>query len=137
LEASVREHVKVVGILQVVLGAMSILGGLIALLIMGGVAGIVGVAAHGEEGARIAIPVLGAVGLFVCVLCLILSLPNLIAGYGLLKRRPWGRIVAIVVSALCLLSFPFGTAVGIYSLWVLLQPETQALLAGSRARATW
>ena len=43
----------------------------------------------------------------------------LIAGYGLLNRRPWGRIVAIIVAILALINFPFGTALGIYTLWVL------------------
>jgi hypothetical protein len=43
----------------------------------------------------------------------------LIAGYSLLTRRPWGRIVAIVAAILALIKFPFGTALGIYTLWVL------------------
>ena len=43
----------------------------------------------------------------------------LIAGYGLLQRRPWGRVVAIVAAILALLKFPLGTALGIYTLWVL------------------
>jgi hypothetical protein len=43
----------------------------------------------------------------------------LIAGYGLLNRRPWGRVVAIIAAILALIKFPFGTALGIYTLWVL------------------
>lgn len=43
----------------------------------------------------------------------------LVAGYGLLNRRPWGRIVAIIAAILALLKFPIGTALGIYTLWVL------------------
>jgi hypothetical protein len=43
----------------------------------------------------------------------------LIAGYGLLNRKPWGRIVAIIAAILALLKFPLGTALGIYTLWVL------------------
>ncbi len=38
---------------------------------------------------------------------------------GLLNRRPWGRTVAIIVAILALVKFPFGTALGIYTLWVL------------------
>jgi zinc-ribbon domain len=44
----------------------------------------------------------------------------LIAGYGLLQRRPWGRVLAIVVAVLTLFKVPFGTALGIYTLWVLV-----------------
>jgi hypothetical protein len=43
----------------------------------------------------------------------------LCAGFGLLNRRPWGRVVAIIAAVLALLKFPLGTALGIYTLWVL------------------
>lgn len=43
-----------------------------------------------------------------------------IAGWGLLERQPWARTLAIVLGILALLDFPFGTALGIYTLWVLL-----------------
>jgi hypothetical protein len=42
------------------------------------------------------------------------------AGWGLLQKAPWGRTLAIAASCLALLSFPFGTALGIWSLAVLL-----------------
>ena len=41
------------------------------------------------------------------------------AGIGLLKRQSWGRVVAIIAAVLALIKFPFGTALGIYTLWVL------------------
>jgi hypothetical protein len=43
----------------------------------------------------------------------------LLVGYSLLTRRPWGRILAIVVGLLTLLKPLLGTALGIYTLWVL------------------
>jgi hypothetical protein len=42
------------------------------------------------------------------------------AAWGLMERAPWGRIVAIVAAFFCLLRFPFGTAMGIWTLVVLL-----------------
>jgi hypothetical protein len=42
------------------------------------------------------------------------------AGWGLLKVRPWARMLAIVLGAISLLHPPFGTALGVYTLWVLL-----------------
>jgi uncharacterized membrane protein (DUF2068 family) len=44
----------------------------------------------------------------------------LVAAWGLLERTQWGRIVAIVAAFLSLLKFPIGTALGIWSLVVLL-----------------
>ncbi len=43
----------------------------------------------------------------------------LVTGFSLLTRRPWGRVLAIVAAILALLKFPLGTALGIYTLWVL------------------
>ena len=54
---------------------------------------------------------------FVTVLYGLLSLPSLVAGYGMLKRRSWSRVAGIVASVLSALSFPFGTALCVYSLW--------------------
>ena len=45
---------------------------------------------------------------------------GLIAGWGLLDRQPWARMLAIVLGFLSLIHMPFGTAIGIYTLWVLL-----------------
>lgn len=44
---------------------------------------------------------------------------TLLVGYGLLTRRSWGRVLAIVFAVLSLIRVPFGTALGIYTLWVL------------------
>lgn len=43
----------------------------------------------------------------------------LFAGYSLLTRKPWARMLAIVLAILALFKFPLGTALGIYTLWVL------------------
>lgn len=44
----------------------------------------------------------------------------LATGLGLMQRESWGRPLALVMGFLALLSVPFGTALGIYTLWVLL-----------------
>ena len=74
--------------------------------------------------------VLGLVGTTVGLLMAALGLPGLLAGYGLLTRKPWARVLAIVVGILGLLNFPVGTAIGIYTLWVLTQPAATEYFAG-------
>jgi hypothetical protein len=47
------------------------------------------------------------------------------AGWGLLERQPWARMLAILLGFISLLEMPFGTALGIYTLWVLLPAQSE------------
>ncbi|HEV2522166.1 MAG TPA: zinc ribbon domain-containing protein [Candidatus Acidoferrales bacterium] len=58
----------------------------------------------------------------------------LVTAWGLLERQSWGRIIGIVAGILALLRIPFGTALGIYTLWVLL-PAASEIEYRSLARA--
>ena len=127
-------HVKVVAWLHIVLGSLGAFGAVVLLLIFGGVAGIVGMSADSPD-ARIAAPILGGIGGLLFIVLLLLSIPSIIAGVGLLKLEPWARILAIVLSAIELLNVPIGTALGVYGLWALTKPETEALFAQPRYHA--
>jgi hypothetical protein len=131
----VAQHVKILGILHIVLGSLGILAGIIVLLVMGGIAGLVGVTDHSPDSA-VAIPILSGIGGLVFLILVCISLPGLIAGFGLLQFRPWARILTIIISALELFSIPFGTALGIYGFWVLLKPETEQLFTQPPLQAT-
>ena len=48
---------------------------------------------------------------------------GLAVGWGLLQREPWARILCLIMGFLALLNVPFGTALGIYTLWVLLPAQ--------------
>jgi hypothetical protein len=124
-------HVRILGILHIVFGVMGLLFALIVLLIFGGIAGVVGMSDQGPD-AQVAIPILAAIGTFVFFVLLILSLPGIIAGIGLLQFRPWARMLTIILSVLELMSVPFGTAIGIYGLWVLLSKEGEELFRGQQ-----
>ncbi len=54
---------------------------------------------------------------FIFVIYLLLSVPGLVAGYAMLKKKSWARIAGIISSVLAALSFPFGTALAVYSFW--------------------
>lgn len=128
---TIRDHIKILGILNIALGALSALGGIIVFLIMGGLAGAIGLSAPFDRNsdAFVAAPVLAVIGLVVSIFLVCLGLPSLLGGWGLLKHRPWARVLVIVLSVLHLLNFPFGTAVGVYGLWALLGDEGQRLFS--------
>jgi hypothetical protein len=71
-------------------------------------------------------PLRALLGPFVTVLGLIFSgfaVAGLIAGIGLMTRSPWARILAIVLGCINLIHIPFGTALGVYTLWVLVPQD--------------
>lgn len=56
------------------------------------------------------------------ILLLIFSaLPSIIAGIGLLQKKSWGVVIALIAGCVSIFSFPFGTAVGIYSIYVFVE----------------
>jgi hypothetical protein len=122
-----QQHVTALAVLFIVLGALGLIGFFVVVLVFGGAAGIVSLAAGNEPEAAIAVPIVGTVGAAIAVFILIMSLPDIVVGIGLLGFRPWARILGIVFSILGLLHFPLGTLVGVYGLWVLFNPETEAL----------
>jgi hypothetical protein len=49
-----------------------------------------------------------------------------LAGWGLMERKPWARTLAIVLGVIVLVKFPVGTALGIYTLWTLAPAQSEA-----------
>ncbi len=120
-------HVKVLGALEIALGTLGLFAAVILLFIFGGAASIVGVS--GEPEAAIAIPIIGITGMALVTFLVVLSLPGVIIGIGLIRLRPWARIAGIVLCILGLMAMPFGTIVGVYGLWVLFSKDTERLFA--------
>jgi hypothetical protein len=122
-----ESHVKIVGILHIVLSCMGVLAAVVVLLAFGGLAGIVALSDHTGDSAATT-PILGGVGGILFVIIMAVSVPGLIGGIGLLKMAPW---------SIDLFNIPFGTALGIYGLWVLTKPETIAVLERRRVAASY
>ena len=121
-----EQHVKIVGILNIVAGALGVLIALGILLVFGGVAGLITM--DHDPDASLGAVIVGIVGGVVFFVIALISVPSIIVGVGLLKFREWARILGIVVSVLHLFNFPLGTALGGYGIWALTQDETRALL---------
>ena len=121
-----QTHVKVLGVLFIALSAMGLCAAIFFLFFMGAAAMSVHAGADPHD-AAIALPIIGAVGSAMFVFILLLSLPGIIVGIGLLKFLPWARVAGIVLCVLNLISIPFGTLLGIYGLWVLFNKDTETL----------
>jgi len=119
-------HVRILAILQIVYASFGLLLGLGVGLLFGGIATVVGFSAPPSD-SLVAVPILATIGGVAASIIIMLSLPRLIAGIGLLKYQQWGRILTFVVSVLGMVDFPVGTGLGIYALWVLLHRDTMPL----------
>jgi len=117
VETRVEKHIKIVAILWLV---VSIFGLLPALgLFFGG-----GIAMYFIPFPMRAflLPIAGIIGVFLVAS----AVAGILAGWGLMNYRPWARVLALVLGVISLLHFPFGTALGIYTLWVLLPAESES-----------
>lgn len=121
-----RDHLKILGWLY----AAS--GGVVLLLaaVLGTVLGVAGVVAGGEEGGAL----IGGIGFVIAVFIAALAIPSLVCGWALLNYKPWARTLGIVLSVLQLGSFPLGTLLGAYGLWVLLNDQSRLLLEAGDPR---
>ena len=62
---------------------------------------------------------------WVAIVLGIFGVVHLILAWGLYERKQWARPLGLAIGVLAMLRFPLGTALGIYTLWVLL-PEASA-----------
>ena len=82
-----------------------------------------------------ALAIIGPVTFLIGAIFLLISMPSVAAGVGLLRYRSWGRVLTLVLSFLRILEFPFGTATAIYSFWVLLSEGGKRFFSERAAQA--
>jgi len=111
------KHVQLIGILWIVYGIMGLLFAFFVFLVLFGVSFI-------PDMGNIAPGILRLIAWIASLFFLALAVPQIIAGMGLMRRKEWGRILTLIVSFFHLISFPLGTALGVYSFVILLKPET-------------
>jgi hypothetical protein len=121
------KHVTLVASLHIGYSALQIVLALFCVVLIVA-AGLIG-GLTSEEG--IIFTITSAVGAIISLWILVVSLPSIIGGVGLLRYKSWGRYLVLVLSVLALFSIPLGTAIGAYSIWVLLQDETAELFTSS------
>jgi len=121
----VREHIRLVGILWLAYSALHVVTGLIVIVVAQVIFGSVHGVIHIPNGPPPEVTVwLRPLISFIGWMILAKAAAGCVAGWGLLQRQDWARTVALVVAFIALLSVPIGTALGIYTLWVLLPTQS-------------
>jgi hypothetical protein len=108
-------HVRLLGIFWLAISAFRLLPGVVLMF-----------SARMFQSWATGLPFLGP-GVFHAIGAIFMTgaIVGIIAGWGLLDRQPWARMMAIILGCLNLIEMPFGTALGIYTLWVLLPAESE------------
>lgn len=117
----------IVGILFIIWGALTMLIGLSTLALgLGAIALIT--SSHG--GARsVGAGITAIAFMTLAVIAIFWGLAHVVTGFPLRRKQPWSRIVALALAAVDILLLPYGTALGAYALWVLLNEKEKALFA--------
>lgn len=112
--SNLQQHLRILGTLWIIAGALF----LIPSVFMMGIGGMAHMFIPGEVAiAR----VLGPLVLYMIgASLLVLGAGGVAVGWGLMQHRTWARVAALVLGVLALFHPPIGTALGIYTLWVLL-----------------
>ena len=116
-----EKHITLVAVLNIGFGVMGLLLACMAFLVIAG-GGII----SGDPDAMIITMIVASA---ITIFFIIISLPALIGGIGLLKRRVWAKILVMIIAVLDLFLIPIGTFIGVYTLWVLMNDETAKLFA--------
>jgi hypothetical protein len=118
----VSEHIRLLGILWLAFSAFNAVGAVVLYVLantlfrhMADIGGPAAAAAWLR-------PFMGVIALIVAAKAAL----GFATGWGLLQREPWARMLTIVPAFLALFHVPFGTALGVYTLWVLLPAESDA-----------
>jgi hypothetical protein len=119
----VISHLNLLSVLQRVWGALGVLLGVSMLMLAGGAAAI-GWTTRGDE---LPAAVTAAAFMLLAVCLLGFGGANAWAGQALKRHRQPGRLTTLALAVPNLFILPFGTALGIYALWVLLHNETRAM----------
>lgn len=118
----VQEHIQLLGVLWIACGALMVLGS-IAIMTVGHA--VLSMIFRPDIGAPPEVfPLMRTIFGFVAAFVGIKGAAEILAGWGLLERASWARPLTIVVAFISLLNIPIGTALGVYSLWVLLPEES-------------
>ncbi len=113
-----EKHINVAASLQIGLSILSLIIGIFISVVLYLTGSLVD-----DNQAHVILTIIANVIVAIIVVC---SLPGIIAGIGLFRRKEWARILTLIISVLHIVNFPLGTAVGVYCIWAMIQPEVIA-----------
>ena len=125
--ASNSSHIDLVGTLFTIWGILTALIGLSTLALGIGAVAIITSASHGGGGGQVAAGLTAAAFTTLAIIAIVWGVAHIVVGVPLGRHRSWARLVALMLGSVDLVLMPYGTALGVYALWVLLNEDTKSL----------
>jgi len=119
-------HVDFVGVLFIVWGLLTTLVGVSTLALGVGAVALIAQASRGDGG-QVAAGLTAAVFATLAVIAIVWGAAHVVVGVPLRQRKPWARHVALMLGSVDLVLLPYGTALGVYALWVLLNEKAKMM----------
>jgi len=118
----VQQHLHLLGILWLAMSAFNAVGGVVLLIVSNSlIPHLHDMGAPQEMPTSFISSILGTIAIII----LAKAACGFLAGWGLTQRESWARILALVLAFVSLFNIPFGTAIGVYTMWVLLPGQSQ------------
>ena len=118
-------QVDFLGMLFILWGLLTILVGASTLAL--GVGAVALIASASGGGSQFAAGLTAFVFTTLAIIAILWGAAHVAVGVPLRRYRPWSRLVALTLGSVDLVLLPYGTALGVYALYVLLHEKGKAL----------
>ena len=120
----VNSHKRTLGIIHIIYGSLVGLSFVFIGVIISAFAPFITEAIQEENGAEGALAfelVASIIRVIFTFIFIFSALPSIIGGIGLLQHKSWGLLITLIAGCISIFSFPFGTALGVYTIYVFVQ----------------
>jgi len=117
----VQEHVRLLSLFWLAFSAFNTVGAVVLYILANTLFAHLREFGAPEAPASFLRPLLSVIAIFLFAKAAI----GFLAGWGLLQREKWARVLALVLAFISLFNIPFGMALGVYTMWVLLPAESE------------
>lgn len=124
-----RDHNKLLSIFYFIMAGLQLFAAIFVFIMYVGIGGVLMSSSTRDDEQMMGGFFVG-MGVFVALIILAIGAFTLFTAFKVLREQPIGRTLGIIISILVLLSFPFGTALGIYGLWFFFGEVGKNFYAG-------
>ncbi|MBL7862301.1 MAG: hypothetical protein JNJ65_14145 [Cyclobacteriaceae bacterium] len=110
-------HKRILAIVYIISGAVQILAMIILSSIITLIIPFI-MDEAGPEGQWVFIWIVPFIRIIAAFIILFFAVPSIVGGVALLNEKKWALTLLLILGCFKLFSFPIGTAIGIYTIWV-------------------